>query len=219
MAKQFAVLGLGQFGGEVARQLSADNCEVLAMDKDPEVVDDLKNIVSRGVIGDCSDEGALKELGLETVDCAVVALGGSLEGSILTCLHLKEMGCKQIIAKAMSAQHEKILKRLGVTRVIYPERESALRLVKHLAYNSVLDFLPLAPGFSMAEIAPNSEIVGKSLGEAQIRKKFNVQVVAIRELIPERWHMVPDPSMVIKDSDVLVVIGKNQDLQRIALAK
>ena len=216
MAKQFAVLGLGQFGGEVARRLASDGAEVLAVDRNASIVEGIKDSVTRAVIGNTTDDDVLKELGVEEVDYAIVALGGALEGSILTCLHLQELGVKSIIAKAISIQHEKILKKLGVKRVIYPEKESAQRLAKHLVFDSMLDFLPLAPGYSMAEVAPNDSLVGKSLGESQIRKRYGVQVVAIRELIPERWHMVPDPGMIIKPSDVLIVIGRNSDLKRIA---
>ncbi|MCW8132966.1 MAG: TrkA family potassium uptake protein [Planctomycetota bacterium] len=216
MAKQVAVLGLGKFGAEVARQLASDGCDVLAVDRNPDNVDDVKDEVARAAIADTTDNDALAALGLDSMDGVVVALGGSLEASILTCLHLKDLKCKNIIAKVMSPQHEKILSKLGVGRVIYPERESARRLAKQLSFASVMDFLPLAPGFSVLEVAPNEEIVGKSLGEAQIRQKYGVQVVAIRELLPERWHLVPDPGMVIKDSDVLVVIGKDDDLKKIA---
>lgn len=216
MAKQVAVLGLGKFGSEVARQLAQDGCEVLAVDINPDFVDDVKDEVARAAIADTTDSDALAALGLDSMDGVVVALGGSLEASILTCLHLKDLKCRNIIAKVMSPQHEKILSKLGVGRVIYPERESARRLAKQLAFASVMDFLPLAPGFSVLEVAPKEEVVGKSLGEAQIRQKYGVQVVAIRELLPERWHLVPDPAMVIKDSDVLVVIGKDEDLKKIA---
>lgn len=216
MARQYAVLGLGKFGAEVAVQLTADGCEVLAVDKNPDRVDEIKDRVARAAIADATEQETLAALGVSNLDGAVVTLGGSLEDSILTCMHLKELGCKQIIAKVVGASHERILDKLGVHRVIYPERESARRLAKHLAYSSVLDFLPLAPGFSVAEIAPSSELTGKSLGESRLRQKYGVQVVAIRELVPERWILVPDPNHVIKDSDVLVVIGKDEDLKRIA---
>ncbi|MCZ7648236.1 MAG: TrkA family potassium uptake protein [Planctomycetota bacterium] len=216
MARQFAVLGLGKFGSHVARQLAADDFEVLAVDRNPDLVDEIKDEVTRAAIADVTDAEALQALGLDAFEAVVVALGGSLEGSILTCLHLRELGCKHIVAKVFSPQHERILRKLGIGRVIYPEHESALRLAKHLGFQSVLDFLPLAPGFSLVEIAPPSEIVGKSLRDAQIRQRFNVQVVAIRSLVPEQWHLVPDPNMVIKDSDVLVVIGKDEDLNKIA---
>lgn len=219
MAKQFAVLGLGKFGAEVARQMAADGSEVLAVDKNPDLVDEVKDVVARAAIADATDAGALAALGLDALDGVVVALGGSLEASILTCMHLKDLGCKNIIAKVMSTEHEKILGKLGVGRLVYPEKESARRLAKQLAYTSILDFLPLAPGFSVLEVAPPEEIVGKALGESQLRQKYNVQVVAIRELVPERWHLVPDPGMVIKNSDVLVVIGKDEDLKRMAREK
>ena len=219
MAKQYAVLGLGKFGSEVALQLAADGCEVLAVDREPDMVDNVKDAVARAAIADVTVRETLAALGLDAFDGAVVAVGGSLEASILTCLNLKELGCKNIIAKVVSPEHEKILSRLGVSRAVYPERESARRLAKHLAYASVMDFIPLAPGYSVAEIAPTSDVVGKSLGESHIRQKYNVQVVAIRELVPERWHLVPSPDMVIKDSDVLVVIGKDEDLQKLARAE
>jgi trk system potassium uptake protein TrkA len=219
MAKQFAVLGLGKFGSEVALQLTADGCEVLAVDQERELVDEMKDSVARAAIGDATDKEALEALGVDTLDGVVVALGESFEDSILTCMNLKELGCRHIIAKVISAQHEKILSKLGVSKVVYPERESARRLAKHLAYASVVDFLPLAPGYSVAEIAPSSEIVGKSLGQSDIRRKYGVQVVAIRSLVPEKWHLVPDPTMIIKDSDVLIVIGRDEDLKKIARAE
>lgn len=216
MSKQYAVLGLGKFGAEVAVELAGAGCEVLAVDKDPDRVDEVKDRVARAAIADVTERETLAALGLDGFDGTVVALGGSLESSILTCLNLKELGCKNTIAKVVSPEHEKILNKLGVSKLIYPERESAKRLATHLSYASVLDFLPLAPGFSVAEIAPNDAIVGRSLGEARIRQRYNVQVVAIRELLPERWNLVPDPAVIIKDSDVLVVIGRDEDVKKIA---
>jgi trk system potassium uptake protein TrkA len=219
MAKQFAVLGLGKFGAEVALQLAADGCEVLAVDREPELVDAVKDNVARAAIADVTERETLAALGLDAFDGAVIALGESLEASILTCMNLKDLGCRNIIAKVVSPQHENILSKLGVTRVVYPERESARRLAKHLAFASVVDFVPLAPGYSVAEIAPGSELVGRSLGQSDLRRQYGVQVVAIRSLIPEKWHLVPDPNMIIKDSDVLVVIGRDEDLKKIARAE
>ena len=219
MAKQFAVLGLGKFGAEVALQLAADGCEVLAVDREPELVDAVKDNVARAAIADVTERETLAALGLDAFDGAVIALGESLEASILTCMNLKDLGCRNIIAKVVSPQHENILSKLGVTRVVYPERESARRLAKHLAFASVVDFVPLAPGYSVAEIAQGSELVGRSLGQSDLRRQYGVQVVAIRSLIPEKWHLVPDPNMIIKDSDVLVVIGRDEDLKKIARAE
>jgi trk system potassium uptake protein TrkA len=214
--KQFAVLGLGRFGYEVAMRLTTEGCEVLAVDRRPEVVDRIRDHVTRSAIADVTDREALGELGVADLDGVIVALGGSLEGSILTCMHLKELGCKNITAKVMDADHEKILNKLGVPRVINPERETAQRLARHLAYASVLDYLPLAPGFSVMEVAPPPETVGKSLSEAHIRQNYNVQVVAIHELVPEAWRIIPEPGTVIKDSDVLVVLGRDEDLNKLA---
>lgn len=214
--KQIAVLGLGHFGSEVALQLMKEGCEVLAVDQLESHIDEVKDRVTRAVIADASDVDVLKDLGIQKFDSVVVALGGALEGSILCCMHLKDLGCKNIIAKYINRDHERILKRLGVSRVVNPEREAAQRVAKNLTYSSVLDFISLADGFSIMEVAPAEEVVGKSLIDAQIRQRYNVQVVAIHDVLKDIWRVVPDPGTVIKDSDVLVVIGKDEDLHRIA---
>jgi trk system potassium uptake protein len=214
--KQIAVLGLGHFGSEVALRLMAEGCEVLAVDVNEEYVDELKDQVTRAVVADAADEEVLRDLHIKEFDAVVVALGGSLEGSILCCMHLKELGVKNIIAKFINKDHARILKHLGIPRIVNPEQETARRVAKNLTYSSVLDFVSLADGFSIMEVAPAEEIVGNSLIDAQIRQRYNVQVVAIHDVLHDVWRVVPDPKTVIKDSDVLVVIGKDEDLSRIA---
>jgi trk system potassium uptake protein TrkA len=188
----------------------------LAVDKDSDAVDAVKEHVARAVIADCTDREALNALGVREMDGAVVAIGASLEASILTCLHLKEIGCRDITAKVVGPEHEKILSKLGVKRAVNPERESARRLAKRLFNPDVMEFIPLAQGYSVMDLAPSDELVGKSLTELQLRQKYGVQVIAVHELIPDRWHLVPDPNMKIKESDVLVVFGRDEDLRGIS---
>jgi len=161
----------------------------------------------------------LEELGLGLADAAVVSLGDNMAASILVTLHLKEMKLKHIISKAIGPEHEKILKRVGATEVIFPERDAAERLATSLVHPNLLDYLPLGGEFSVAEVAPISEWVGKTLVDVSLRSKYNVNVIAIRELVPERMTVLIKPDYIIKDSDVLVVLGRQEDIQQLPTVK
>jgi trk system potassium uptake protein TrkA len=129
------------------------------------------------------------------------------------------MGVGRIVAKAVSPEHEKILKRVGAGEVVFPERDAAQRLARSLADPNLLDYLPIGDEFSVAEVAPPDALVGKSLAELGLRQKYGVNVIAVRELVPERTHLVPSPDYVIKDSDILVVAGRQEDMERLRQAK
>lgn len=214
-----AVIGLGQFGSALALELKKLKHHVTAMDSDPKAVARVQDVVDQAVVADCTDRSLLEELGLNLVDGAVISLGDHLGASILTTLHLKEMGVGRIVAKAVSPEHEKILKRVGAGEVVFPERDAAQRLARSLADPNLLDFLPIGDEFSVAELAPPDILVGKSLAELSLRQNYGVNVIAVRELVPERTHLVPSPDYVLKDSDVLVVAGRQEDLERLRQAK
>ncbi|RJX30581.1 MAG: TrkA family potassium uptake protein [Desulfarculus sp.] len=214
-----AVIGLGQFGISLALELKALKHHVTALDLDPKAVAQVQDAVDQAVVADATDRATLEELGLNLVEAAVISLGHDLGASILVTLHLKEMGVGRIVAKAISPAHEKILKRVGAGEVVYPERDAAQRLARSLADPNLLDYLPIGEEFSVAELAPPAALVGKSLLELDLRNNFAVNVIAIRELVPERTHLVVRPEYVIKDSDVLVVTGRQEDLARLREAK
>lgn len=214
-----AVIGLGQFGSALALELKKQKHHVTAMDSDSRAVSRVQDVVDQAVVADCTDRSLLEELGLNLVDGAVISLGDHLGASILTTLHLKEMGVGRIVAKAVSPEHEKILKRVGAGEVVFPERDAAQRLARSLADPNLLDFLPIGDEFSVAELAPPNALVGKSLAELSLRREYGVNVIAVRELVPERTHLVPSPDYVLKDSDVLVVAGRQEDLERLRQAK
>ena len=214
-----AVIGLGQFGSALALELKKLKHHVTAMDSDPKAVARVQDVVDQAVVADCTDRSLLEELGLNLVDGAVISLGDHLGASILTTLHLKEMGVGRIVAKAVSPEHEKILKRVGAGEVVFPERDAAQRLARSLADPNLLDFLPIGDEFSVAELAPPDVLVGKSLAELSLRQNYGVNVIAVRELVPERTHLVPSANYVLKDSDVLVVAGRQEDLERLRQAK
>lgn len=214
-----AVIGLGQFGSSLARELKKLKHHVTAIDSDPKAVARVQDVVDQAVVADSTDRSLLEELGLNLVDGAVISLGGNLGASILTTLHLKEMGVGRIVAKATSPEHEKILKRVGAGEVVFPERDAAERLARSLADPNLLDYLPIGDEFSVAEVAPPDALLGKSLAELELRQKYGVNVIAVRELVPERTHLVPSPNYVVKDSDILVVAGRQEDLERLRQAK
>ncbi|MBW1917943.1 MAG: TrkA family potassium uptake protein [Deltaproteobacteria bacterium] len=212
--KYICVVGLGHFGAELATNL-AQSCEILAMDSSEKRVNALVERVQRAVIMDARDFAALSSVVTPDFDEAIVTISGNLEASILCTLHLKKIGVPMIRAKAISDDHAAILSSVGAQEVIFPERESARRLAVKIINPNLLDFVSLAEGYEVQELAPPDSFNGHSIKELELRKQFGVFVIAIKELVPERFVFLPDPSFVIKPSDILVMIGRQEDLQRI----
>jgi trk system potassium uptake protein TrkA len=217
--KHFAVIGLGNFGFHAAKALFEDGNEVVAIDTDKARVQAIDPHSTEAVVLDATDKEALKSLGLENMDGVIVSTGTKISTSILICLYLQEIGVKKILAKALDNDHGKILKRVGATEIIHPEREMALRVSRGLSRPNVLDFIPLADDFDLIQVGPPSEFIGKSLKDLNLRAKYNVHVIAIKELIPENFRLVPPASFVIKDSDILIMLGKSEDIRKIKALK
>ncbi len=215
MKKRCAIIGLGNFGFYLAKSLHEKGHEVLAIDKKKDVVQRIKDHCSRAVIADATDNETLKALHVPSVDFAVVGMGSSLDHSILVTLRLKELGVKEIIVKALTEDQGKILRLLGASEIIFPEKDVALKLAASLSSPNLVDHLPLMEGYSIVEIAPDQSFIGKSLKELQLRNTYGVQVIAIRELVPERINMSPTADFVIKDSDILVIMGADDKLVQI----
>jgi len=217
--KRFAVIGLGNFGFHTAKALFEDGNEVIAIDTDRARVQAIDPHSTEAVVLDASDKEALKSLGLENMDGVIVSTGTKISISILICLYLQEIGVKKILAKALDDDHGKILKRVGATEIIHPERDMALRISRGLSRPNVLDFIPLAEDFDLIQVGPPSEFIGKSLKDLNLRAKYNVHIIAIKELVPENFVLVPPASFVIKDSDILIMLGKSEDIRRIKALK
>jgi len=213
------VIGLGNFGSSLARRLYELGHQVTVVDIRDRALASIQDFADQAVAADATDRAVLEELGLGTADAVVISLGDNMAASILATLHFKEMKLKRIIAKAISAEHEKILKRVGASEVIFPEREAAERLATSLVHPNLLDYLPLGGEFSVAEVAPIAEWIGKSLVEIDFRRKYQVNVIAVRELVPERMSVLIRPDYKIKDSDVLLVLGRHEDIQHLPTAK
>jgi trk system potassium uptake protein TrkA len=217
--KKFAVIGLGNFGFHAAKALFEDGNEVLAIDSDKGRVHAIDAYCNEAIVMDATDKEALKALGLENTDGVIVSTGTKISTSILICLHLQEMGVKKILAKALDEDHGKILRRVGATEIIHPERDMAIRVSRGLSRPNVLDFVPLAEDYDLVQVGPPREFIGKNLKELNLRAKYNVHIIAIKELIPDNFLLVPPASFVIKDSDVLIMLGKSADIKKIKALK
>jgi trk system potassium uptake protein len=224
MKRQFAVIGLGRFGYSVAETLVKKGCEVLAIDRDETKIQAVSEFATFAVQCDATDERALKAVSTQNVDVAVVSIGENIEASILIVQTLKEMGIKNIIAKAVTHTHGKILTNLGVNEVIYPERDAAVRLAHRLVSPKVLEYLELAPGYSIEEVTVPDKLSGLSLREARIREQYRLNVIGIKKRVTrmvkgrmvkeEVFNFTPSEDDVVEKGDVLVVIGKEEDLDR-----
>jgi trk system potassium uptake protein TrkA len=212
---KFAVIGMGSFGANVARTLFERGNEVLAIDRDKDMTEAAKNFTTNAV----TTEGAVKEnlhvLGVSEMDVVVVSLGHELEASVMTVLYLHELGVKRIVAKALSEDHAKVLEAVGATEVIYPEKDMAIRTALRLSSPDVIEYLPLVSGITIQEIAPPVRFIGKSLKELDLTNKYGLQVIAIKEVISDRITFIPKADFVIKDSDILVIIGEEKRLSKL----
>ncbi len=215
--KLICVIGLGQFGSELSREL-ANRCEVLAIDNSEDRVNGIADAVQRAMIVDARDFSGLSSLISSDFDEAVVSLGESMEASILCTLHLRKIGLKTIRAKAISEDHATILRAVGATETIFPERETAKRVAAQIINPNLLDFIPLGEDFEVMDVGVPDSFHGKTLIDLKLRERFGVFVIAVRELVPPKFVFLPGPNFVIKPSDVLVMIGKEQDLSQIQQA-
>jgi trk system potassium uptake protein TrkA len=213
--KRFGVIGLGNFGYYIARTLSEEKCEVTAIDRDPLMVQKVSEFVDKAVVGDATDIELLRKLGMAETEAVVVSTGEEMQYSILITMFLKELGATNVVAKAISEEHARVLEKIGADKVIIPEKEMAIKSAKSLATPNMIDFVPLTEEYIVAEISPSRVIMGKSLADAQLRTRFNVQLLAIKEIIPDKLIFVPSPDYKFKDSDILLVLGKKEDIERL----
>ncbi|MEH7251755.1 TrkA family potassium uptake protein [Neobacillus niacini] len=212
MKKNFAVIGLGRFGGSICRTLSDEGFEVLAIDKNEERVNSYAMIASHAAVGDTTDEAVLKSLGIRNFDHVIVAIGDDIQSSILTTLILKELGVTHITVKAQNDYHEKVLVKIGADKVVHPERDMGRRIAHNMASSSVLDYLELSDEHSIVEIVANNKISGHTIIDLDIRKKYGLNIVAIKRGMD--IIVSPKANEDILINDVLIVIGTDDDIDR-----
>jgi trk system potassium uptake protein len=209
--KPVLVVGLGRFGGAVARTLTNMGSEVLGIDSNPQLVQDHAADLTKVVEADCTDGDMLRQLGVADFEAAVVAIGTDIEASVLTVLALADIGLTNIWAKASNANHARILERIGATHVVFPEQRMGER-VAHLLNERLLDFIAFDDEFAIARLAAPEPIVGLPLVTSACRKKYNVTVVGVKRAGEAFIHAVPDT--IIFPADELVVSGRIRDIER-----
>lgn len=211
--KAYMVIGLGRFGTEVARQLCALGCEVLAVDTSAELVQQVANDVTHAVVADARDKEVLKALGAKDFDCAVIAIGGDLGNSVLATMNVKELGIPKVVCKAHDDTHRQVLLKLGADQVVIPEQENAGRLARSLSSHNVLDYIELSEDYGIIEVPAPRSWVGKSLKELNVRAKLGVNIIAIKSL--GDINVSPSADYAIKSEDVMVVLGDSIALKEV----
>ncbi|PKP87121.1 MAG: potassium transporter [Alphaproteobacteria bacterium HGW-Alphaproteobacteria-17] len=209
--KPVLVVGLGRFGGAVARTLSTNGGEVLGIDNNPQMVQEYAGDLTKVVEADCTDGAVLRQLGVADFEAAVVAIGSDIEASVLTVLALAELGLSNIWAKANNDKHARILERIGATHVVFPEQRMGER-VAHLLNERLLDFIAFDDAFAIARLSAPEPIVGLPLVTSACRKKYDVTVVGVKRTGEAFIHAVPDT--LIFPGDELVVSGRIKDIER-----
>ncbi len=212
---KIAVIGLGSFGFQMAKTFAENGHEVTAIDIDRSRIDEAKECVACAVSMSSTDKESLRAMGVSDMDLAVVSIGPQMEASILTVHYLSELGVKRIVAKALSEDHAKILEAVGATEVIYPERDMAVKTALRIVHPNVLEYIQVAAGVIIQEIAPPAKFIGKTLKELDLINRFGIQVLAVREIIPERVTYIPKADFLVKDSDILIVMGEEDKLEKI----
>ena len=225
--KQFAVIGLGKFGMKVALTLSEKGGQVLAVDEDIRKVEEVKDHVAQAICLDSTDEDAMRAAGLEDVDAAIVGAGENLEFSILATAILKKLGVPNIVARAVSDLHAQILERVGANRVIMVEEQMGEQVARSIIAPEIHEQFALATGHSLAEVEPRPEFIGQTIGKINFRQQYGVNIIAIQKRIPivtpegkNSFQILindlPKPTDVIEDNDVLVVVGSDENIERLA---
>ncbi len=213
MKKQFLVIGCGRFGTSIALKLMDMGADVMIVDKQEDNVQGLLGKVTYAVQADATDEIALSNLGIRNFDTAIVCIGEDIQASILVTMMIKELGIRMIVAKAQSETHAKVLYRIGADRVVFAEREMGIRVAKSLMSQNVMDFIEFAPDYSVVEVAPMPEWIGKNLIQLNMRAQYRVNVMAIKRGTQINVNVMADDT--IRAGDVMIIMGHNKDIDRI----
>lgn len=210
MAKNFVVIGCGRFGRAIATTLYKLGHDVLAIDSNEEIIQNIAGDVTKAVTSQI-DEQVLREIGVPNCDVAIVSMGSDIESSVITTLLLKEMKIPYIVCKASTEIHEKILYKIGADRVVSPERDSGIKIAKNLVSDNVLDKIDLDPDYAIFELITPKPWIGKSLIELNVRKEYNLNVVAIKK--DDDFVITPNPEEPLKENDIILLLGEKKNLK------
>jgi trk system potassium uptake protein TrkA len=217
--KQFGVIGLGRFGSAMAMTLTELGHDVIGVDGDESRVQQLADVITHALQIDATDEKALRAAGIQDVDVAVVSIGENIESSLLVVMQLHELGIQTIVAKAVTPLHGRILEKLGVSRVIFPEREMAIRIAHSLVMPNVIDYIELSRDFSIVEVPAPDAFVGRTLKQLELRPRLGLTLIAIKRQSGESGAVVtniaPAADETIRRGDILALLGSNERLNQL----
>ncbi|MBF0386408.1 MAG: TrkA family potassium uptake protein [Candidatus Omnitrophica bacterium] len=213
--KQIVIIGLGNFGFYLAQELSLKGYEIIAIDKNQAKVQDAQEFVTQAIVADATDISVLRSLGVESADLVIVCIGSNLSDSILTTLNVKDMGIKKIYAKALSESHGRILEKLGASEVFFPEKDLAIAVARKVHNPNMIDYIPFIEGYTIVELAPPKGFIGKRLRDMNLINKYQVQVIAVKDVLKDFVNIVPTGEYMIKDSDILILLGLKENIERI----
>jgi len=210
---RFGVIGLGNFGHHVAKTLYEEGHEVIAVDADREHVQKIKDFTTVALVGDAASKEFLVTHGFADLAAVVVSTGERSHIATLITLYLKELKVPRIVVKAISEDHGRILEKIGATDIIFPEKDMAIRAAKALSTPNIIEHIPLGEDFSITEIAPPRSFIGKSLVELDLRNRYRITVLGIRDVLTEEFTALPPAQRLIRDSDILVLAGRPEDVE------
>jgi trk system potassium uptake protein len=217
--KRFVVIGLGNFGSSVAESLFAKGHEVIAIDPEEKAVDRIAPYVTQAAVGDGRDVNVLNRIGARGADAGIVSTGDDITASILATMALHDVEIRDVFVKVISRDHARVMDRMGVTESIFPERESALALGARMSGVGLLNYVRLGQGFSIQEMAVPEAWNGKTLRALELRQRYAISVVALHDVLNDTIDPAPNPDAILKESDTLLVAGKDEDLGRAAEIK
>ncbi|NBW86074.1 MAG: TrkA family potassium uptake protein [Planctomycetia bacterium] len=210
--KKFIMLGMGTFGTALTRKLAANGCQVTGVDQRRERLDVVKHVVHEAVIGDSTDRQVLENLAIRDATAVFISLGENISTSLLATLHVKELGARNVIVKGVTLEHGKILEHVGADRVVFPEEEVARELADRMTWPNVLDYLPIDPDYSVAEVAMPGSLSGRTLADANLRSRIGVHVMGIKDVMRGKFEMFPDGKTMLLEDQVLLVVGREKEL-------
>lgn len=210
---RFGVIGLGNFGHHVARTLYQEGHEVIAVDADREHVQRIKDHATVALVGDAASKEFLVSHGFADLAAVVVSTGERSHISTLVTLYLKELRVPRIVVKAISEDHGRILEKIGATEIVFPEKDMAVRTAMSLSAPNIIEHIPLGEDFVLTEVAPPRKFIGKNLIELDLRNRYRVTVLGIRDVLTEEFTALPPAQRLIRDSDILVLAGRPEDVE------
>jgi trk system potassium uptake protein TrkA len=213
--KQVVIIGLGNFGHFLARELFSKGYDVMAIDKNSARVQEIQDNVTQAIVADATDISTLQDIGVDRADLVVICIGTHLSESILTTLNVKDLGVKKVYAKAMTEAHGRILEKVGATEIFYPEKDLAIAVARKITDPNMIDYIPFIEGYTIVELAPPPAFIGSKLKDVNLINKYGVQVMAIKDVINDNLNIIPTGDYIIKDSDLLIMLGKKENIERL----